>query len=75
MAKPSSTLISLTTELALYCPFAFLILEGAVYGTNPLEGVWEFELPRTVKFKLSIRWAFKGSVVLIPKKGLVGFGV
>jgi len=39
MAKPSSTLISLTTELALYCPFAFLILEGAVYGIKPLEGV------------------------------------
>jgi hypothetical protein len=39
MAKPSSTLISLTTELALYWPFAFLILEGAVYGIKALEGV------------------------------------
>ena len=75
MAKPSSTFISLTTELALYWPFAFLILEGAVYGIKPLEGVWGFEFATTVKFRLSMRCAFSGSAVLIPKKGLVGFGV
>jgi hypothetical protein len=29
----------------------------------------------TVKFRLSMRCALRGSAVLIPKKGLVGFGV